>query len=200
MALSDDTKAEIDRMHKELARNRKLQEHYSGIGGTNSTAALAELCDEERRINEHLDKLLSEDSIELHTLSSEEAAKLNADIAAHPENYRSVSLNRNGKLKHKKIKTEKPSTNGNSEKSCPAVLVWLAKPLSYVMIWVMTLYTLAVVVVFFSAWQIYKLVSADGWQAILHTKYSLYIIGYFVIYFILKKINAAVYAYAHAND
>ena len=55
----------------------------------------------------------------------------------------------------------------------PAFLVALAGIFEKFLHIIVTLYTMAIVVNVLFLWQIYKAVSAVGWQAIFHTKYTL---------------------------
>lgn len=61
----------------------------------------------------------------------------------------------------------------------------------------LTIYTLAVIPVLFLVWQIYKLISADSWQAIFHTTKTIYVVGYIVIFFALTRLQTALYIYAN---
>lgn len=79
----------------------------------------------------------------------------------------------------------------------PAFLVALAGIFEKFLHIIVTLYTMAIVVNVLFLWQIYKAVSAVGWQAIFHTKYTLFVLAYIVFLFILKKIYFALYIYAN---
>lgn len=62
---------------------------------------------------------------------------------------------------------------------------------------IVTLYTMAIVVNILFLWQIYKAVSAGGWQSVFHSKYTLFVLAYFALLFILKKVYFALYTYAN---
>lgn len=79
----------------------------------------------------------------------------------------------------------------------PAFLVALAGIFEKFLHIIVTLYTMAGVANLLFIWQIYKAVSAVGWQAIFHTKYTLFVLAYIVLLFILKKIYFALYIYAN---
>lgn len=83
----------------------------------------------------------------------------------------------------------------SSEK--PAFLVSLAGIFEKVLHIIVTLFTMAIVVNILFIWQIYKAVSAGGWLAIFHTKYTLYMLAYFALLFILKKVYYFLYTYAN---
>lgn len=79
----------------------------------------------------------------------------------------------------------------------PAFLVLLAGILEKFLHIIVTLYTMAIVVNILFVWQIYKAVSAGGWQAVFHSKYTLFVLAYFALLFILKKVYFALYTYAN---
>jgi cation transport ATPase len=79
----------------------------------------------------------------------------------------------------------------------PAFLVSLAVIFEKLLHIVVTLYTMAIVVNILFFWQIYKAVSAGGWQAVFHSKYTLFVLAYFALLFILKKVYFALYTYAN---
>lgn len=79
----------------------------------------------------------------------------------------------------------------------PAFLVAIAGIFEKLLHIIVTLYTMAGVANLLFIWQIYKAVSAVGWQAIFHTKYTLFVLAYIVFLFILKKIYFALYIYAN---
>lgn len=79
----------------------------------------------------------------------------------------------------------------------PVVLVFLANLISKIFPLLMTVYTVAVIPILVMAWQIYKLISADSWQAIFHTEKTLYVVGYCVIFFVLTKLQIILYRYAN---
>lgn len=81
--------------------------------------------------------------------------------------------------------------------SKPVVLVSLAGAFSKILHIIVTLYTMAMVVNLFFIWQIYKAVSADGWLSIFKTEYSLYVIIYFALFFILKAVYFQLHKYAN---
>lgn len=81
----------------------------------------------------------------------------------------------------------------SSEK--PAFLVSLAGISEKLLHIVVTLYTMAIVVNILFFWQIYKAVSAGGWQAVFHSKYTLFVLAYFALLFILKKVYFALYSF-----
>lgn len=79
----------------------------------------------------------------------------------------------------------------------PAFLVLLASILEKFLHIIVTLYTMAMVVNLLFIWEIYKAVSAGGWQAVFHSKYTLFVLAYFALLFILNKIYFALYMYAN---
>lgn len=78
----------------------------------------------------------------------------------------------------------------------PAFLVLIAGIFEKFLHIIVTLYTMAIVVNILFVWQIYKAVSAGGWQAVFHSKYTLFVLAYFALLFILKKVYFALYTYA----
>lgn len=82
-------------------------------------------------------------------------------------------------------------------RSKPVVLVSLAGGFSKILHIIVTLYTMAMVVNVFFIWQIYKAVSAAGWLAIFKTEYSLYVVVYFALFFILKAVYFQLHKYAN---
>lgn len=79
----------------------------------------------------------------------------------------------------------------------PTFLVAIAGIFEKLLHIIVTLYTMAGVANLLFIWQIYKAVSAVGWQAIFHTKYTLFVLAYIVFLFILKKIYFALHIYAN---
>lgn len=79
----------------------------------------------------------------------------------------------------------------------PAFLVALAGIFEKFLHIIVTLYTMAIVVNVLFVWQIYKAVSAGGWQAVFHSRYTLFVLAYFALLFILKKVYFAIYMYAN---
>nr|CRY94719.1 hypothetical protein [uncultured prokaryote] len=79
----------------------------------------------------------------------------------------------------------------------PAFLVSLAGIFEKILHTIVTLFTMAIVVNILFVWQIYKAVSAGGWLAIFHTKYTLYMLAYFALLFILNRVYYQLYLYAH---
>ena len=79
----------------------------------------------------------------------------------------------------------------------PAFLVLIAGIFEKFLHIIVTLYTMAIVVNILFVWQIYKAVSAGGWQAVFHSKYTLFVLAYFALLFILKKVYFALYTYAN---
>lgn len=84
-----------------------------------------------------------------------------------------------------------------SFKCKPSFLVSLSGFLEKILHIIVTLFTIVIVVNALFIWQIYKAVSAAGWQGIFKTKYTLYVVLYFVLLFILKKVYYYLYKYAH---
>lgn len=97
--------------------------------------------------------------------------------------------------KRKEEKRIEKEMRRSSEK--PAFLVSLAGISEKVLHIIVTLFTIAIVVNILFIWQIYKAVSAGGWLAIFHTKYTLYMLAYFALLFILKKVYYFLYTYAN---
>lgn len=81
--------------------------------------------------------------------------------------------------------------------SKPVVLVSLAGVFSKILHIIVTLYTMAMVVNLFFIWQIYKAISAAGWLSIFKTEYSLYVIIYFALFFVLKAVYFQLHKYAN---
>lgn len=79
----------------------------------------------------------------------------------------------------------------------PTFLVSLAGIFEKFLHIIVTLYTMAIVVNVLFLWQIYKAVSVGGWQAIFHSKYTLFVLAYFALLFILKKVYYILYTYAN---
>lgn len=79
----------------------------------------------------------------------------------------------------------------------PAFLVLIAGIFEKFLHIIVTLYTMAIVVNILFVWQIYKAVSAGGWQAVFHSKYTLFVLAYFALLFILKNVYFALYTYAN---
>lgn len=80
----------------------------------------------------------------------------------------------------------------------PDFLVFLAGLLQKVFHIALTLYSMAgILMVPLFGWQVYKAFSSAGWQAIFHTKYTLYLVAYFVIMFLIKTVYYALYKYAN---
>lgn len=63
----------------------------------------------------------------------------------------------------------------------PAFLVLIAGIFEKFLHIIVTLYTMAIVVNILFVWQIYKAVSAGGWQAVFHSKYTLFVLAYFAL-------------------
>ena len=79
----------------------------------------------------------------------------------------------------------------------PKILLFFATVLTKIFPLFLTIYTLAVIPILFLVWQIYKLISADSWQAIFHTTKTIYVVGYIVIFFALTRLQTALYIYAN---
>ena len=62
---------------------------------------------------------------------------------------------------------------------------------------IVTLYTMAIVVNILFVWQIYKAVSVWRCESGFHSKYTLFVLAYFALLFILKKVYFALYTYAN---
>lgn len=103
---------------------------------------------------------------------------------------------RNEKIK-KKERRKADKEFDRSFKDKPHFLVSCAGILEKLLHIVVTLYSMAIVINALFIWQIYKTISATGWQGIFQTKHTLYILLYFVILFVLKKVYYALYKYAH---
>ena len=71
------------------------------------------------------------------------------------------------KEKRQRKKEEQILSKASREK--PKILLFFATVLTKIFPLFLTIYTLAVIPVLFLVWQIYKLISADSWQAIFHT-------------------------------
>lgn len=81
--------------------------------------------------------------------------------------------------------------------SKPVVLVSLAGAFSKILHIIVTLYTMAMVVNLFFIWQIYKAASVAGLLSIFKTEYSLYVVIYFALFFILKAVYFQLHKYAN---
>lgn len=99
--------------------------------------------------------------------------------------------------KDAKIKRKEEKQIEKEMRNKPDILVSLAGVFSKMFHIIVTVYTMAIVVNALFIWQIYKVVSAVGWQGILQTKYTLYVVLYFVLLFILKKVYYYLYKYAN---
>lgn len=97
--------------------------------------------------------------------------------------------------KEKEYRRIEKEMRGSREK--PSILVSMAGVLEKVLHTIVTLFTMAIVINIFFGWQIYKTVSAGGWQSIFQTKYTLFILLYFVFLFVLKKVYLSLYKYAN---
>jgi len=103
---------------------------------------------------------------------------------------------RNEKIK-KKERRKADKEFERSFKDKPSFLVSCAGILEKTLHIIVTLYSMAIVINALFIWQIYKTVSAAGWQGIFQTKYTLYVVLYFVLLFILKKVYYYLYKYAN---
>jgi len=103
---------------------------------------------------------------------------------------------RNEKI-NKKERRKADKEFERSSKDKPSFLVSFAGILEKVLHNVVTLYSMAGLINALFIWQIYKVVSAAGWQGIFQTKYTLYVVLYFVLLFILKKVYYYLYKYAN---
>ncbi len=101
------------------------------------------------------------------------------------------------KEKRQRKKEEQILSKASREK--PKILLFFATVLTKIFPLFLTIYTLAVIPVLFLVWQIYKLISADSWQAIFHTTKTIYVVGYIVIFFALTRLQTALYIYAKRN-
>lgn len=130
-------------------------------------------------------KALSEAEKDLmHTMSYSEKKAAETQIKAYNE-----------KLHRKERKRTEKEMRHNLSK--PVVLVPLAGAFSKILHIIVTLYTMAMVVNLFFIWQIYKAVSAAGWLSIFKTEYSLYVVIYFALFFILKAVYFQLHKYAN---
>ena len=99
------------------------------------------------------------------------------------------------KEKRQRKKEEQILSKASREK--PKILLFFATVLTKIFPLFLTIYTLAVIPVLFLVWQIYKLISADSWQAIFQTTKTIYVVGYIVIFFALTRLQTALYIYAN---
>ncbi|MEE0276276.1 MAG: hypothetical protein UDS09_11020 [Oscillospiraceae bacterium] len=95
------------------------------------------------------------------------------------------------KEKRQRKKEERILSKASREK--PKILLFFATVLTKIFPLFLTIYTLAVIPILFLVWQIYKLISADSWQAIFHTTKTIYVVGYIVIFFALTRLQTALY-------
>jgi len=79
----------------------------------------------------------------------------------------------------------------------PAALVFIAELLTKLFPLIMTIYTILIVPIFGVMFELVLLADTNGWQSILHTPKTLWIIGYIVVFFILKELQFVVYKYAN---
>ena len=98
---------------------------------------------------------------------------------------------------NEKIHLKKRKRLDKEYKDKPVFLISCAGFLEKILHITVTLFTMAIVVNIFFGYQIYKTVSAVGWQGIFQTKYTLYILAYFMLLFSLKKVYFLLYKYAH---
>lgn len=91
----------------------------------------------------------------------------------------------------------KPVDFQEEKKEKSKFLLFFATVLAKLFPIILTVYTLAIIPILFLVWQIYKLISIDGWNAIFHTSNTLYVIGYIVVFFILIRLQTAVCRYAN---
>lgn len=97
----------------------------------------------------------------------------------------------------RKYKKQIRQQNERLGKEKPATFVSIASFLSKIFPIIMTVYTLLIIPIIFTIYELYKLGSTDGWQAIFHTPKTLYVIGYIIIFFVLRKLQLVVYEYAN---
>lgn len=124
-------------------------------------------------------------------------------LEADKETYK---VDRSLRGKHIETKSEKAAKEKEyrriekemrASREKPSILVSVAGVLEKFMHIIVTLFTMAIVINIFFGWQIYKTVSAGGWQSIFQTTYTLFILIYFVLLFILKKVYYSLYKYAN---
>lgn len=142
-------------------------------------------------------------------MSSEQAKKRAHELTqkalaeAEKETYK---IDRSLKGKHIVTKSEKAAKKKEEKRiekemrrssDKPAFLVALAGIFEKFLHIIVTLYTMAIVVNVLFVWQIYKAVSAGGWQAVFHSRYTLFVLAYFALLFTLKKVYFALYMYAN---
>lgn len=84
---------------------------------------------------------------------------------------------------------------GRSEK--PDFLVFIGGILEKPLCIFLTIYEMAIVVNAFFIWQIYKVCSVSGWQGIFQTKYTLYVLTYFVLLLLLGKLHRKLILYVY---
>lgn len=79
----------------------------------------------------------------------------------------------------------------------PTILISICGFLEKFLHIIVTIYTMAIVVNAVFIWEIYKVCSVSGWQGIFQTKYTLFVLAYFVLLLILKKVYFELYRYAN---
>ena len=146
---------------------------------------------------------MSEDSAKekARQITQKALAEVDKDLIkpmSYAERQRAQELiNKENEKIHRKENKRLEKEMRDSMKNKPAFLVSCAGVLEKLFHTVVTLYSMAGLINIFFCWQIYKIVSAVGWKGIIQTKYSLYILIYFVLLFILKQVYYALYKYAH---
>lgn len=82
-------------------------------------------------------------------------------------------------------------------KDKPEFLMLLARFFYKVIHFLHFIYSLCGLSNLYFAWKIYKVCSVAGWLGIVQTKYTLYIVLYFAIWFIVSKLNFKLYLYGN---
>lgn len=87
---------------------------------------------------------------------------------------------------------------GLNEKPKSAILQSIAKGISSLIDKIVPLVGMVgIPLIIYWGVKIYKIVAASEWQQIFHTRYSLFIVSYVAVYFILERISYTLYRYGN---
>lgn len=77
-----------------------------------------------------------------------------------------------------------------------SVLLFLSKVFTSIFTILCVLWTIAGLANIYFVYQIYKVCQVSGWHGIIETKWSLYIVAYIIIYYVLKQAHYRLYKYS----
>lgn len=100
----------------------------------------------------------------------------------------------NTKIHYKENKKMEREIRGREQ---PEFLVTIGSILEKPLHFILTIYKMAILVNALFVWQIYKVCAVSGWQGIFQTKYTLYIIAYFVLMLVLDKLHTKLILYVY---